>query len=575
MNQRYYRSFGVSLFLVCLGLLLWTRFQLPFDIEVQSVAIPINAKQDLIARIYTPKTTPKPQPVMILCHGVNASKESMTPLAIELARHGIAAIPFDFGGYGESYSVGMQNKSINSLEASTVADAKAVLDFVRSRSRSRSVSSDVSHPSQFDSKRIGIAGHSMGGTTALKLAQLEPQIQATVVLSISGFATPTIPNNLFLGVGLYEQLNPPSELRQMWQTICPDGICNNFKNGTARRLVISDTTDHFTAPYDPKLIRQVIRWTQQAFDLPLQEKPLIVPWFIVGGIGTVSGSIVGGVWLVLRWQNSKPSLSNPLYTPLSKGGKGGWGQGGIERGLEKGSKARIRYSVTGFWGIVLLICWIAGTSNLFVLCSLLQLVSNYGLRHPRKISQAVRISGLYVGLGLAAFCLSGLLRGAVELWHHPLSWLKFPQLLLQWIIFIVYNYGIAMKVALLERYTFNLEPSWLLILIIGCELIQPGIILTGVEKIATWLVQWLRRPLTVTGLGKVSGKDAGLIGVLVVLLIVLLHQRRADIGQVASQGIAALEVFGLLLVLPIGVGIWIVRSRWFQRLENWLQQISG
>lgn len=551
MNQRYYRILGLSLFLVCVGVLLWTGFQLTFGIESQSVAIPINAKQNLITRIYTPKTTPKPQPVMILCHGVNASKESMTPLAIELARHGIAAIPFDFGGYGESYSVGMQNKSINSLEASTVADAKAVLDFVRL------------HPSQFDSKRIGIAGHSMGGTTALKLAQLEPQLQATVVLSISGFATPTIPNNLFLGAGLYEQLNPPSELRQMWQTVCPDGICDNFNNGTARRLVISDTTDHFTAPYDPKLIRQVIRWTQQAFDLPLQEKPLIVPWFIVGGIGTVSGSIMGGVWLVLRWHNSNPSLSNPLYTPLSfpplKGGLGG---------MEKGSKARIRYSVTGFWGIVFLICWIAGTSNLLVLCSLLQLVINYSLRHPGKISQAVRITGLYVGLGLAAFCLSGLLRGAVELWHHPLSWLKLPQFLLQWIIFIVYNYGIAMKVAVLETYTFTLQPSWLLFLIIGCELIQPGIILTGVEKVGIWLVQWLRRPLTVTGLGKVSGKDAGLIGVLVVLLIVLLHQRRADIGQVASQGIAALEVFGLLLVLPIGVGIWIVRSRWFQRLEH-------
>ena len=537
MNQRYYRSLGLSLFLICMGLLLWTGFNLTLGIKSQSIAIPINAKQDLITRIYTPKTTPKPQPVMILCHGVNASKESMTPLAIELARHGIAAIPFDFGGYGESYSVGIQNKSINSLEASTVADAKAVLDFVRL------------HPSQFDAKRIGIAGHSMGGTTALKLAQLESQLQATVVLSISGFATPTIPNNLFLGVGLYEQLNPPSELRQMWQTVCPDGICNNFKNGTARRLVISDTTDHFTAPYDPKLIRQVIRWTQQAFDLPLQEKPLIVPWFILGGIGTVSGSIMGGVWLVLRWHNSKPISLH-------------------ERGLERGSKVRIRYSVTGFWGIILLICWIAGTSNLFVLCSLLQLVSNYGLRHPAKISQAVRITGLYIGLGLAAFCLSGLLRGAVELWHHPLSWLKFPQFLLQWIIFIVYNYGIAMKVAVLETYTFTLQPSWLLLLIIGCELIQPGIILSGVEKVGIWLVQWLRRPLTVTGLGKISGKDAGLIAVLVVLLIVLLDQRRADIGQVASQGIAALEVFGLLLVLPIGVGIWIVRSRWFQYLEH-------
>ena len=237
MNKRYYMSLGLSLFLLCVALLLWTSFNLTLGIESQSVAIPINTQQDLMTRIYTPKTTPKPQPVMILCHGVNASKESMTPLAMELARHGIAAIAFDFGGYGESYSLGIEDKSIERLEASTVADGKAILNFVRS------------HPSQFDAKRIGIAGHSMGGTTALKLAQLESQLQATVVLSISGFATPTIPHNLFLGVGLYEQLNPPSELCQMWQRVCPDGICNNFKNGTARQLVISDTTDHFTAPF--------------------------------------------------------------------------------------------------------------------------------------------------------------------------------------------------------------------------------------------------------------------------------------------------------------------------------------
>ncbi|MEQ9550418.1 MAG: hypothetical protein RLO19_25240 [Coleofasciculus sp. G2-EDA-02] len=47
MNKRYYRSLGLSLFLLCVALLLWTSFNLTLGIESQSVAILINTQQDL------------------------------------------------------------------------------------------------------------------------------------------------------------------------------------------------------------------------------------------------------------------------------------------------------------------------------------------------------------------------------------------------------------------------------------------------------------------------------------------------------------------------------------------------
>lgn len=548
MNSRNYTNILLSLLPLCLGLLLSTTFNPTIGITSESVAIALDPQRTLVGRIYTPNA-PKPHPTMLLCHGVNNSREMMAALGVELALHGIAAIAFDFGGYGESYSLTTAEKSIANLEVSTLRDAEAVLDFARDR------------PLEFDGDRLGVLGHSMGGTTALHLAQKYPQLRATMLLGMTGLATVTTPKNLFLGVGLYEQINPPSQFRTMLQQatnsdrppcINSDRICGDFSRGTARQLFVSGTADHVIEPYDPQLIGQVVNWAQRAFDLPVSEKPIVTPWFILSLLITFGGGIAAGVSIFLR-------SAQPLQLPALKL----W-----------------RYCVSTLLVILMAVIWTMGAnglspsigaSNMLIFCYVLQLGSNYALRYPEKLLKALRIASLYCLLFLVAFLLPAICCGIPEIFHSPVPYLaNLPQFLFQWPFFIVYNYTQGIKLAFLPSYTLTLQASWLFLFLVLLELILPGVTLTAVEKAALWGVKWLRRPFTFTGIGRVSRQQAGLLGILLLLLAVILYQRVADglIQVAASKGFLALQMVSMFLFLPVAVIVLGVRSGMLRRLES-------
>lgn len=545
MNVRRYLCLVLSLLLLGIGMLICTVFYPINTIEAQSVAIHLDSQRRLMSRIYIPKNSPAPYPVMLLCHGINASKAVMEPLAVELARHGIAAIAFDFGGFGESYSININHKSMEKLEASTLADAEAILTFVRS------------HSQQFDVKKIGIAGHSLGGTTALQLAQIEPQLKSAIILSMSGFATPTTPANLLLGVGLYEQLNPPKDLREMLQQATngcanPGTICGDFSNNTARKLVISDTADHFTAPYDPQLIREVVNWAQKSFGVPFSNLPIVTPYFIIGICLTFIGGISSGVCLFIR-------ADEPVIVPKMR--------------------QVFRYFVSWLMGITIVILWgfgssgigpSRGASNMLLVSYILQVCSNYALCYPQTVARAVRIASLYSLLFLGSFFLSGLLSASGEIFYKPAYLMSLPQFTIQWIFFLFYNYSQALKLILFPVHTLALAPSLLFWLLVFLELILPGVTLIGIEQVGVGSVTKLRNPWQLTGIGKISRKSASLLGGLLLLLGIILSQRASDLSLVGSKGLVALQVFGLVLFLPLTAIVIIVRSPGFRHLENWL-----
>ena len=529
--MRRYREMLLSFLLLGIGLFLCLIFNPTPGIQSEPIAINLNAQRHLIGRIYTPKTTPTPQPVMILCHGISNSKEMMSPLAVELARHGIGAIAFDFGGFGESYQLPAQLKSVDNLEVNTLADAQAVLAFVRR------------HPERFDLSRIGIGGHSMGGNTALKLARMEPKLRATVVLSMGGDATPTIPANLFLGVGAYEQLNPPQKLRSMFKQAtesnsnCLNGdICGDFRSGTARQLFISPTTEHITAPYDPRLTQQVVNWTQRALNVPVSSQPLASPWFIFSQLLTFSGAVAVGAYLLL--QLNQPS----------------WLMG---------------VSIAVFWGLgASRVISTVAVSNVMLFCLFLLLCSNYARRYPEKVIPEVRVASLYALLFLGAVLLPALLLGIREILLTPAHLAYIPQFLVQWVFLFFYNYAQAFKLALFPAYTFTLTPSWLFLLLVLLELILPGVILTVIERSGKWLVRWLRSPFRL-GLGQYKRQEVGILAGLLILLVILVYRRTADgfLSVAMSMGILAFKLFGLLTLLPLLVIVFTLRSPWFRRLE--------
>jgi dipeptidyl aminopeptidase/acylaminoacyl peptidase len=106
---------------------------------------------------------PKPKsPAIIICHGVGANKSDFTELAVSLSRRGYFVLLFDFRAHGES------SGSRTSLGYHEQKDIVAALGFLKARP-------------EINTKRIGIYGFSMGGSTAILSAANTGAFAAVVV----------------------------------------------------------------------------------------------------------------------------------------------------------------------------------------------------------------------------------------------------------------------------------------------------------------------------------------------------------------------------------------------------------
>lgn len=510
----------------------------------ESIAIPIDADRSLVGQLYIPHSQPNPLPIFVLGHGVNNSKAHVAPLAMEVARHGIATLTFDFGGFGESYPLSTASKSIERLETSTLEDAQAVLAWIRDR------------PERFNLDRIGIGGHSMGGTTALQLGQIDPQLRATVVLSMTGMATPTTPRNLFLGIGAYEQMNSPGNARLAMQSAidrrqatCLDGgICGDFAMGTARQLVVSATADHIFAPYDRQLTAAVVNWVRRSFAIASDKVSLAISGWMLGGELMFAGGIGVGVWGV--WQLDG-YFAGSRWRRL-------WHYGNPAFGL---------MLAIALWG-TFHPQWADTAANLLLFSYVLLLASNYALRDREKFPKALRIIGLYALLFECAALLPAGLCGLGELWRQPLYLLEVPQFIGQWLLWSGYLCIQWVKQGFFPAHTLELRLSALFVFLVLWEFFRPGATLNTLERVAVFGVQWLRRPFQMT-LGSVSSGQVVGISVLVGILAILLHQRATDglLGLLESQGGLVVRQSILLLAIPLGAIVAGLRSPWFRRWE--------
>ncbi|MFA6254697.1 MAG: alpha/beta fold hydrolase [Patescibacteria group bacterium] len=124
--------------------------------------------QKLVGIFDIPKGKP-PFPAVIICHGFKGYKEQMhlKSLASLLAKKGILAFRFDFGnGAGQSYG-----KLEDIMFSQYLRDLKTAVDY-------------LSHNKLVDKKRIGLAGHSLGGQLILHYAPIDKRI--TVLADLAG-----------------------------------------------------------------------------------------------------------------------------------------------------------------------------------------------------------------------------------------------------------------------------------------------------------------------------------------------------------------------------------------------------
>ena len=497
------------------GLWLWLGASRD-PLSIQAVRVNHQQGQAIAARLYQPVNVSAPYPAVLLCHGVNSSKDTLAPLAQALAYHGIAAIVFDFGGYGESY------RRANS-QAANQLDAAAMLQWMRQQP-------------QLDAQRLGIIGHSMGGTTALELAQAAPDVKATVVLSIAGFATPRSPNNLFLGSGIYEELNPVSTMQALYEDAVagdapPFAVIGRFADGTARQLFFSPTVDHALAPYDAILHAAVIRWVEQSLGGLPQPSTWNAQRLIMGSV--LSG--IGGIgWGVV------------LYRGLSLWPKR-WVSGGLAAiavGLLIGG---FQAFVAGFW-----------------LCGLMMVgLGNYRdrLRQPSATCRRCLLYGLLLfSLLLLAIGVNAIATGSLI--AMPSALLGLPVLAQTMLLGLPYD-----RFHLL-RYALTTTPGGMVaIALITSEMYRPGILL---HRLGQWLggaIALVQQPWDCHWRG-FSWPQLGMALLLLgVLAIILIQQSRRGL-LTWEAGSFALRLIGIFVVLPSLVGIGVVRSRRFQRLES-------
>lgn len=116
-----------------------------------------NSKGDRLVGVLSNPTNDKDKPIMIMCHGFSASKESSTYLKLEVALNekGIATFRFDFYGHGESDG---KFEDITITEA--VDDALSAIEYIQSLGYSR----------------IGLFGSSFGGMASIMAASKSKDI---------------------------------------------------------------------------------------------------------------------------------------------------------------------------------------------------------------------------------------------------------------------------------------------------------------------------------------------------------------------------------------------------------------
>ena len=125
------------------------------DVQVRDIKIPTHNGQWVAGDLFKPNsaTSESPAPFIVVVPGFQRSKESLSNIAIELARRGFVALSID------PYAQGSSSASLSRIAATTEGYGLfAVVDYAAS----------TGNLNYIDRSRIGATGHSAGGNAAIR-----------------------------------------------------------------------------------------------------------------------------------------------------------------------------------------------------------------------------------------------------------------------------------------------------------------------------------------------------------------------------------------------------------------------
>jgi len=183
MTTALYAAFGIGAVSGIVFGLTWVAFRLwchpkrilssvsPADSALAFETIQFSSQGIRLEGWFIPALLNEPRaPAVILMHGWNHHAGRMLDLAKAIHPEGYAILLFNGRGHGRSGSDGP------SYVLKFAQDIVAAVDYLEGRP-------------EVDAKRIGVIGHSMGGSGAILAAAMDRRIQA--VVSSSAFCDPT------------------------------------------------------------------------------------------------------------------------------------------------------------------------------------------------------------------------------------------------------------------------------------------------------------------------------------------------------------------------------------------------
>ncbi len=225
-------------------------------VDVRSVRIVDPSGYTLAAKLFRPvAATPKNKmPGILNLHGGANDKNCQDGLSIELARRGFVVLAPDGLGHGDSeggYSIPRVFGDPTYTFGADIAYAYfRTLPFV-------------------DTDKMGLAGHSMGGGNAFKIAKLYPEIKAIVSLD-GGVGTTENKNVLFVQPRIADMSSSMSPLKPvdpkafgLTSPVVYGTLYGSFADGTARKAVLVPLNHHFVT-VQPGAMAEAVEWFRMA-----------------------------------------------------------------------------------------------------------------------------------------------------------------------------------------------------------------------------------------------------------------------------------------------------------------------
>lgn len=223
----------------------WADPEHPYTIEQTTLTSGDGTK--IVALVYTPLQVSGNHPGVVVGHGGNGNKNHMQGLGIDLVKRGFTVVTIDFRGHGSSEGYRAESSKLD-------LDMIAAIEYLEGLG---------------NINKIGLVGHSMGGGTAYRVTESDPdRIDAMVAI---GALRSDVHTNVLLAVGRFEQ--GATEIRALTtlsaitrQDNMETGVLyGNFSEKTACKVIVGNS-EHLFEPQDYTIVYETVQWFELAFN---------------------------------------------------------------------------------------------------------------------------------------------------------------------------------------------------------------------------------------------------------------------------------------------------------------------